>query len=73
MSACTICGEQHRVHRCDELYREMKPLQDPQPTGPRGQDDEDDALRLKNANHSIQNVQASVLKYCRTLYRYPRL
>jgi hypothetical protein len=69
MSACTICGEQHRVHRCDELYREMKPLQDPQPTGPRGQD-EDDALRVKL---HPQNVQASVLKYCRSLYRYPRL
>ena len=69
MSACTICGEQHRVHRCDELYREMKPLQDPQPTGPRGQD-EDDALRVKL---QPQNVQASILKYCRSLYRYPRL
>jgi len=70
MSACTICGEQHRVHRCDELHTDIKELRDPQPTGPRGQDDEDDALRLK-ANRIP--VQPYVLDYCRRLYRYPRL
>lgn len=73
MSACTICGEQHRVHRCNELHTEIKELQDPKPTGPRGQDDEDDALYLKAKNNSTQNVQASFLSYCRHLYRYPRL
>lgn len=73
MSSCTICGEQHRVDRCDELHTEIKGLKDPQPTGPRGQDDEDDALRLKAKPVSQQNVQAAVLKYCRALYRYPRL
>lgn len=67
MSACTICGEQHRVHRCDELYREMKPLQDPQPTGPRGQDDEDDALNLNVKNLYTQNVPLP--RYRRFLYR----
>jgi len=73
MSLCSVCGEQHRVYRCDELYREMKPLQDPQPTGPRGEDDEDDSVRLKMPRHSTQNAQASFLSYCRALYRYPRL
>ena len=29
---------------CPELYTEIKPLKDPQPTGPRGHDDEDDSL-----------------------------
>ena len=58
---------------CSELYTELQPLQDPTPTGPRGQDDEDDALRLTVVRHPVKNVQAYVLTYCRQLYRYPRL
>ena len=73
MSSCTICGENHGTHRCDELYTAIKELKDPQPTGPRGQDDEDDALNLNTKPYSKQNVQASFLSYCRALYRYPRL
>jgi hypothetical protein len=73
MSSCSVCGENHTAHRCDELHTEIKGLKDPQPTGPRGQDDEDDALRLKTPYHSKQNAQASFLSYCRALYRYPRL
>jgi len=72
MSSCTICGENHPAYRCDELHTEIKELKDPQPTGPRGQD-EDDALRLKTPYYSTQNAQAYILKYCRALYRYPRL
>jgi hypothetical protein len=72
MSSCSVCGENHAAHRCDELHTEIKGLKDPQPTGPRGQDDEDDALSPSVAPHPVKNVQASFLSYCRQLYRYPR-
>ena len=72
MSSCSVCGENHGTHRCDELHTEIKELRDPQPTGPRGQD-EDDALSLTLTRHPVKNVQASVVKYYRQLYRYPRL
>jgi hypothetical protein len=58
MSACSVCGENHHTQRCNELHNEIKELKDPQPTGPRGNDDEDDALNLNAANHSVQNAQA---------------
>ena len=72
MSSCSVCGDNHQTMYCPELYEEIRPLQDPTPTGPRGQD-EDDALSLKVARHPVKNVQASILSYCRHLYRYPRL
>jgi len=46
MSSCSVCGDYHRVMTCPELSGEIRPLKDPQPTGPRGQDDEDDAVAL---------------------------
>lgn len=58
MSACSVCGEAHHTHRCNELHNEIKPLKDPQPSGPRGHDDEDDALNLNAAHNSLQNAQA---------------
>ena len=65
MSSCSVCGENHGTHRCDELYMEIRALKDPKPTGPRGQD-EDDSLRL-NIRHPAKNVQVYVLK-CPQLY-----
>ena len=44
MSSCSVCGDHHKTMTCPELYGEIRPLKDPQPTGPRGQDDEDDAV-----------------------------
>ena len=47
MSSCSVCGDYHRIMTCPELSGEIRPLKDPQPTGPRGQDEEDDALAAK--------------------------
>ena len=41
MSSCYICGGQHISSQCDELSTELKELRAPKPTGPRGQDEED--------------------------------
>ena len=54
MSSCSVCGENHGTHRCDELYMEIRALKDPQPTGPRGQD-EDDALNLNLIRHPVHD------------------
>jgi len=44
---------------CTELYSEIKPLKDPQPTGPRGQDDEDDAVAKTRAPVSPNPLRSS--------------
>jgi hypothetical protein len=46
MSSCSVCGDHHQMMTCPALWGEIGPLKDPQPTGPRGQD-EDDALAAK--------------------------
>ena len=43
MIPCTICSEEeHTASHCPELYAEVKEPGAPQPTGPRGQGDDDD-------------------------------
>ena len=40
---CTICSEtDHHLSKCPELSSETKEPSPPQPTGPRGQGDDDD-------------------------------
>lgn len=51
MSSCSICGEgDHYSTVCSELYNAIRHLKDPQPTGPRGQDDEDDSLSASDVS-----------------------
>ncbi len=39
---CAICGSQSHIPRqCPELHRDTDGLEPPQPSGPRGQDDDD--------------------------------
>ena len=42
-SACSLCSEGgHHASECPQLYSDMNPPSAPQPTGPRGQGEDDD-------------------------------
>lgn len=40
---CAVCSERgHSAMKCHQLYTEIHEPSPPEPTGPRGQDEEDD-------------------------------
>ena len=42
-SACNVCSERgHNATDCPSLYSDVHPPGPPEPTGPRGQGDDDD-------------------------------
>jgi len=39
---CSVCNERgHSALKCDELYKDNRHPSPPEPTGPRGQDEDD--------------------------------
>ena len=59
MSACSVCGDNHMSMACTELYSEIKPLKDPKPTGPRGQDEDDAVALLQTGAYRMTRVTSS--------------